>query len=308
MDIDTQILLADIRMDGVEFVVARPKAPFCVSTPCGPISYCYLLRKGKMWLEVDGANPVTLALEAGDIVGFTGSVPHRFRSAAQLKNVQETPIETTGFDVPAPVGTEVELIVGHIQEEALAFSGLFFDAMVISHKTAHRISSRIWKAAEVVEEELSDPQPIGGSALIVRRQAEIMLLNIVRWVISQATTAEAGGLRGMADIRILRAMAAFAQAPMKPWTVKELADIAGMSRTAFSERYHALVGATPLHSVTQLRLRHAAAALMRNNQNVDEIAAASGYSSSAAFIRAFQREFNMTPAKWRVRRGQAPSL
>ena len=305
MEIDAQIMLADIRMDGVRFDIARPRAPFCASTKTGAISYCYLLRKGRLWLEVDGAAPALIELNAGDIAGMTGSIPHRFKSAPDLKGVKETPLELVGFDKPAPEGTEVELIVGHIDAEALAFSGLFMETMVVSKKNAAKLNRRIWKAAEVVEDELSDPEPLGGSELIVRRQAEIMLLNIVRWALTEATTSDAGGLRGMLDMRILRAMAAFAQAPMKPWTVKQLADIAGMSRTAFSERYHVLVGKSPLQSVTQLRLRHAAAALMRSRQSVDEIAAASGYGSSAAFIRAFQREFHMTPARWRSTRGNS---
>lgn len=305
MDIDAQIMLADIRMDGVEFAIARLTPPFCVSTPSGAISYCYLLRKGKVWLEIDGTSPVTIEMEAGDVIGLTGSIPHRFKSALKLRNVKERPIETTGFDVPVQGDAAVELIVGHIEEEALAFSGLFTDAMVITRAKAEKISRRIWRAAEAVEEELSDRQSLGGSAMVVRRQAEIMLLNIVRWVISQATSAEAGGLKAMQDMRILRAMAAFAQAPMKPWTVRDLAGIAGMSRTAFSARYHALVGSSPLQSVTQLRLRLAATALMRSGQSIDEIAAASGYGSAAAFIRAFQREFHMTPARWRASRGQS---
>lgn len=303
MDIEEQVLLADVHMDGVKFSIARLRAPFCVSTAPGPVSYCYLLRKGRLWLEVGSAEPALVALEPGTIVGLTGAIPHRFRSGSGPLRVKEERLVTRDFAEEHESDTPYELIVGEIPQEALALSGLFLGAMVLSPTRAEKVCRRIWKAADLVEEELQDTESMGGSSLVIRRLAELMLINISRWVISQATSEEAGGLRALADMRILRAMAAFSAEPQKSWTVKELADIAGMSRTAFSERFHDLIGLSPLQCVTRMRLRTASTALTRGGQNLEEVAAAAGYSSAAAFIRAFRREFQTTPARWRANRG-----
>lgn len=306
MDIEEQVLLTDVHMDGVKFSIARLRAPFCVSTAPGPISYCYLLRKGRLWLEVGSAEPTLIALEAGTIVGLTGTIPHRFRSGPGQLRVKEERLVTHGFAEEHEGDAPFELIVGEIPQEALALSGLFLGAMVLSPSRAEKVCRRIWKAADLVEEELRDTETMGGSSLVIRRLAELMLINIARWVISQATSEEAGGLRALADMRILRAMAAFTRELLKNWTVKELADIAGMSRTAFSERFHDLIGLSPLQCVTRTRLRTASAALTRGGQSLEEVAAMAGYSSAAAFIRAFRREFQTTPARWRANRGPEP--
>ena len=74
-----------------------------------------------------------------------------------------------------------------------------------------------------------------------------------------------------------------------------------MSRTTFAERFHKLTGRTPLQTITHMRLRLAASELARGDRSVAQVADDAGYGSSAAFIRAFERYFDVTPRRWRVR-------
>jgi AraC-like DNA-binding protein len=51
--------------------------------------------------------------------------------------------------------------------------------------------------------------------------------------------------------------------------------------------------------LTRLRLDAAARRLCRTNDKLSVIASSAGYTSAAAFTRAFQRHLGMTPGEYR---------
>jgi AraC-like DNA-binding protein len=134
---------------------------------------------------------------------------------------------------------------------------------------------------------------------VVRRLSEIIMLQLLRRV-------QAGVIRmGQApeairyDAHILRAWSAYFAAPSAPWTVEKLAEAAGLSRSAFFERFRGIFGAPPLETLTRIRLDHAKQLLETSQASLPEIANAVGYQSESALIRAFKREFGMAPGQWR---------
>ena len=72
-----------------------------------------------------------------------------------------------------------------------------------------------------------------------------------------------------------------------------------MSRSAFNERFAALVGMPPIKYLTQWRLQLAKEKLRDGRQAIAQIAHAIGYDSEVAFNRAFKREFGQPPVRWR---------
>ncbi len=134
---------------------------------------------------------------------------------------------------------------------------------------------------------------------VVRRLCEIIMLQLLRRV-------QAGVVRmGQApeairhDAHILRAWSAYFAAPAAAWTVEKLADAAGLSRSAFFERFRTIFGAPPLETLTRIRLDHAKQLLETSQAPLSEIAVAVGYQSESALIRAFKREFDIAPGQWR---------
>ncbi len=77
-----------------------------------------------------------------------------------------------------------------------------------------------------------------------------------------------------------------------------------MSRTRFAEEFKLVTGQTPARIISRLRLTAIARRIASLSLSVEAAAEEAGYSSSAAFVRAFQREFGETPARWR--RARAP--
>jgi len=87
----------------------------------------------------------------------------------------------------------------------------------------------------------------------------------------------------------------------RDWTVGMLASKVGMARSTFAGRFLAEVGRPPMEVLTELRMRKAAELLTRTELKISEIGDRVGYHSQSAFCRRFERHFNMTPGRMRLR-------
>jgi AraC-like DNA-binding protein len=85
-----------------------------------------------------------------------------------------------------------------------------------------------------------------------------------------------------------------------PWTIADLADEVGISRSALVERFTRFLSEPPMTYLTRWRLQMAARSLEKTSRGVAEIAADIGYESEAAFNRAFKREFGRPPGRYRT--------
>ena len=74
---------------------------------------------------------------------------------------------------------------------------------------------------------------------------------------------------------------------------------AGLSRSAFVERFTAAVGTPTMQYVAKSRMLMAKELLVERQKSISQVAAAVGYDAEAAFNRAFKREFGVPPARWR---------
>ncbi|MEI9429789.1 AraC family transcriptional regulator [Mesorhizobium sp. Cs1299R1N3] len=139
--------------------------------------------------------------------------------------------------------------------------------------------------------ETSDAQP--GAALMISRIIDLMVIRTLRsWVHEGHAT---GWLGGLSDTRIARSLKAIHERPLQRWSINELADKAGMSRSSFCERFAALVGRSPLRYQNEWRLGLARDLLARRDARVGEIGLRIGYESEAAFSRAYKQLFGHPP-------------
>lgn len=90
------------------------------------------------------------------------------------------------------------------------------------------------------------------------------------------------------------------------WSLKELAEISRMSRSAFAQAFKIHVGVPPLEYLIRWRMSLARDALARDTLSISELARATGYLSESAFSTAFRRAVGSSPAQFR-REAQRPS-
>lgn len=82
-------------------------------------------------------------------------------------------------------------------------------------------------------------------------------------------------------------------------TVGDLAEVACLSRFHFLRAFKAATGVTPHRYLSDRRLDHAKAMLLRDDVSLGELAQACRFSSQANFSRAFRRVVGMSPGAYR---------
>ncbi|MBN1837659.1 MAG: AraC family transcriptional regulator [Spirochaetales bacterium] len=94
----------------------------------------------------------------------------------------------------------------------------------------------------------------------------------------------------------------------RSFTLAELAAVANFSKFHFHRLFAALTGETLFQFIARVRLERAAARLRAHpKQSITEVALDCGFSSSAAFARAFRAGFGVTPSEWKRARGERRS-
>lgn len=146
-----------------------------------------------------------------------------------------------------------------------------------------------------VETELAQPQP--GYKVAALHLATLFFVTLLRSHVLHASEQQAGWMRGMADRAVGHALALMHGRFTEPWTLATLSSACAMSRTNFAQRFHRLVGHTPIEYLTAVRMQ-AAARKLRNGEPIGTVCDAVGYGSPWAFRRAFQRRWGRTPADY----------
>lgn len=141
-----------------------------------------------------------------------------------------------------------------------------------------------------------------GSSLVIGKLSEVLFVETLRGYMSSLPGRQSGWLAAIRDPSMARALARLHRDPARSWTVEGLAKEAGLSRTRLAERFRQLLGISPMNYLTDWRMQLGAEALQKTEKSVAEVALGVGYSSEAAFIRAFKRAFNAPPAQFRLLR------
>lgn len=287
----------DVHMDGVDFFrtfVSRTSRRML--TP-GNFSYCIMLTRGELDLEIDFPDVSLIHLHAGDVVAVSGLVGHNFRARSGGRVIARFERHTMTDSMP---NAEAELIVGVVPNEELALGSLMVGPILIRPGEYPDLSRQVWRAAEMLEEEYA-AVPSPDRTLVVRRLAEIMLINMTRRIMRDRAMHGSAPIGTGVERQLMHALDAFFEAPGRRWDLPSLAKAAGMSRTRFAETFKLVTGQTPARVLTRLRLTAVARQLANEDISVEAAAEAAGYSSAATFVRAFQREHGETPARWRRR-------
>ncbi len=153
-------------------------------------------------------------------------------------------------------------------------------------------------AIDFISAESSAPE--AGFAAVANRLLELIVVGALRrWILS--SDHERGWMRGLRDPFIYHALAALHAEPGRPWTLRQLAAMSGLSRSSFAERFRSVMGETPFAYLTQWRMHLASELLGKDDRSIPEIASTLGYGSSHAFAHAFFKELGETPARYRRR-------
>ncbi|GAA1059905.1 AraC family transcriptional regulator [Agromyces bracchium] len=298
-----------LRFTGALYCRAELSEPWGIEFPAleGYMTLPVVL-SGRCILEIGGDVHV---LEAGSATLITRGVPYRLSSTA---DAAATPL----FDIPADVlGDTYEHMVfgGGGAPTQVAYAAMQVDAPLTARLIAELpdvIHVDAWDDGEagafgavlrLLAREAESFEP-GGEA-VMTRLADVLVVQVLRHWLRRADMTT-GWLAALRDPQIGRAIGRMHAQPGEPWSLVTLARAANLSRSAFAERFTTLVGMPPMRYLTDWRLEHAAWQLGRTEEPIAAISAGVGYTSEAAFSRAFKRHHGETPGAVR-RGGRAPA-
>ncbi|MEM7089741.1 MAG: AraC family transcriptional regulator [Pseudomonadota bacterium] len=137
------------------------------------------------------------------------------------------------------------------------------------------------------------------SKSVMSRLSELLIIEALR-VYLEGRPKVNGWLAGMADQKIARALVRIHEDLERPPSVVELAGVAGMSRSAFVDRFSELLGSAPRRYILDQRMQTACLLLRETSLGLSDVSLRVGYEATEAFSRAFKRETGKTPIEYRL--------
>jgi len=292
-------VLREVRLERSFYSRSELRAPWGLAffVEDGP-SFHFIIA-GRCWLRIERQR---IPLRAGDLV----LLPHG--DAHQLGDTPEGPA-THIKELPSKrIGQQAALLCWEgTGEQALLVCGGIRFAGPITHPLIKSLPQMLLLHREQLGEthawldetltllgrEALSLRP-GGVALMIRL-ADILVLQTLRAWLELDEQRRQGWLGALRDPEIGRALALIHQHAEAPWTVAALADQVHLSRSVFAERFARLVGIPPMQYVTQWRMNLASQWLREEQISPSEAAHRLGYSSEAAFSRAFKRALHLAP-------------
>lgn len=126
-----------------------------------------------------------------------------------------------------------------------------------------------------------------------------MMIECLRTYIESLPEATDNWLQAMKDPYLAKALTVMHDAPDQNWTIHKLAEVAGMSRSSFAQRFKDTVGMPPLTYLIDYRLRLAARYLRLQQNSISRISELVGYASDSTFSQAFKRVYGVSPKAYR---------
>jgi AraC-like DNA-binding protein len=295
-------LLTGMRLRGVQYRRIQTGSTFGISMSARPgHAYFHYLAIGSAVLRTEDG--VLHELSAGNAVFLPQGAAH------QLLSGPNEPTQDVGCFESAPLGDTVSavnlcptssaipsaiLFYGCMQFDLGGMQGLgpLMPGLMVVDAASDRYPGLLPMLAAMKGEICSGRIGFAG---ILARLADVVAAMIVRGWVESGCDDASGLVAALRDPRLARAILALHRHPGRDWTVSELAQECNSSRSVFAERFQATIGTPPLRYATELRMRLASQWMIQDRLPIETVAQNLGYTSQAAFSRAFKRITGLSP-------------
>ncbi len=296
-------MLRSARLTGGVYFRCEFAAPWGMEIPRMEFAEFHVVVRGQCWLRVPGyARPIMLS--AGDVTVFMHGDPHALLDSPNARALPPS-VVLDGQDVTnfGPVryggdGPQATVLCGYFKFERDSWNPVIraLPRFIHVHDSEASGASAIERVIAMMMQETRAGRP--GAEAVINRLSEVLFIQVVRSYVEQAHP-DAGVLNALADPRLSTALQRLHENPSAAWTLAGLAKEAGMSRTAFAARFHALVGQTPMEYLTAWRMESARQLLVGSKLPMAAIAERVGYGSEAALGKVFKRLLRVSPGAYR---------
>ena len=291
-------LFRTLRLKSAVYFAQDFSPPWGMRLPSRPHAQFHVALAGGCAVEMENRS---LTMKPHDVVLFPTGAPHAVLdglggSARDGREIVQA-IRSGGepFAGPKP---SVRLLSGHFEFDRDARHPLVMSLPEIIHVSSEGGLNAVLfeNLYPLLSIEAAAQRP--GAETIVERLAEIFLVQILRTHFGGAG-APAGLMAAMFDSRLSAAIALMHQRWKDPLTVLDMAQAAGMSRSAFAAAFKTTTQISPMSYLSRWRLLKGREMLSDSRVSVARIAEACGHESTEGFSRAFKRVYGMSPKDMR---------
>jgi len=285
----------------------------------------HVVVRGTCWAGVVGEAPVQL--RKGDVIAFPHGDAHVLSSVPGLRSKPDFDFLFQGrrpqlpfmlhesmqrdtVAVPADAqAPQASLLCGFLGWDLRPFNPLLATLPRMIHAPASDLAGDAddWIAhfARLAAAESERKRP--GGEVVLERMSEMMFVDLLRRYLAGLPEHQRGWLAGLRDRYVGRVLALMHEHPNAAWTMEQMAERVGLSRSALHERFVQFIGLTPMQYLTNWRMQIASRLLAQSNSTLASVALDAGYESEAAFSRAFKRAVGVPPSVWRRERATPAS-
>lgn len=322
VDVLSDVLRA-LRLRTALFFNVMASSPWVAETPSGRelaphvfpgaehvIEY-HVVMSGSCWGGLLDETPVRL--QQGDIIVFPQGDAHVLSSASGMRGAVQLGFYRGLLTQRLPVRVEhggggrdgCHLVCGFLACDTRPHNPLLSALPRMIHSKRDAEGQRGTMLEHFMSCALAESEtPRAGGEVMLTRLSELMFMEVVRGYVGSVEALESGRsgwLSGLRDEMVGRALGKLHSDPVRAWTIEELAQEVGASRSALAERFADYVGSPPIQYLAQWRMQMAAN-LLAGPATLAEVAEGVGYGSEAAFSRAFKKIVGLSPAAWRAAR------
>lgn len=260
--------------------------PWGLRLPPTPLVGFHVMLSGEGWLITRGEPPCPL--RAGDIIFVNAGAEHGL--ARVPCTLAELPPITMG-DLPPPrAPVDFEFLCGmYPLQDGKAPGILRRLPPVVAFTPDYARHPELRTVVDMLSADYAQVQPGSGAARAAL--IDLIIVHILRHLQDRWPLA--------GDPGIAEALRGIHEHPERPWTLERLSGLAGMSRSAFTRRFRAMTGASPMAYLTDWRLGSGARLLRETAEPLTVVARRAGYSTPFAFTAAFRRKYGMPPGRYR---------
>jgi AraC family transcriptional activator of mtrCDE len=309
-------LLTNLAVDVVRLTECQVSSGWRLSFPAAPLPALHytLMGKGHMIVGEGPAIPLVphmlVIVPAGR--SFRFEVPHGASSASAPASLPGAPLKVVEGRPSEPPEPMQRFIAGEGEPEVTLVCGYFraaygmsidpFAALAAPVVEQFEAGDGLVRKLKTVLDELA-AQRIGMQAMTTALLKQVFVM-LVRRFVAGGGSGEAGSspppLAVLGDPQVARAFAAMVARPGAAHSAESLAQVAGLSRSAFMAHFTRAVGYPPMVALRQIRMRHAATLLGARVLSVEQVAHAVGYASRSSFVRAFREAHGTDPSDYRA--------
>ena len=297
-----------LQIRGAIYCRSELRSPWAFSVERRKSAGFHALLEGAGLLEVEGES-ARHVVSAGDFVVLPRGHRHVMRDSAAT---QATPLESLIAQNPLEDGIRLKMdgeghaavvVCGGFDLEGHDINPLLASLPNLIHVRGEKGRPAPWLRAALRQIDAETRRGRAGAETVIARLSDVLLIQAVRAYFEQLAREAPGKewLGALRDPQIGAAMALIHRRPEADWSVAALAAKVGMSRSAFSARFRALVGDPPLRYVARWRVHKAAWLLRTSDAKLAEIAERVGYESDVALSRLFKRIAGVSPGSYRRR-------